>query len=236
MGMFNLVEKSMNHRRRDELTFETKSSGVGDSSFGGLYKFLDTGNQQAHLGLMALLPTADIDEKDATPLSNNAQLPYPMQLGAGSWGVAPSITWVGHSDDWSWGSQASGKIYLADNENDYRLGNRVEGTTWGAFRWSDWLSTSLRVNVSHWGNITGRDEDIATTPPMGMLAGQPLIPTSDPKLRGGTRIDLSVGANILIPGTGLRFAVEGGAPVYQDLDRPQLGTEWFVTGGIQYAF
>lgn len=235
VGMLSLVELSMDHLTRAGETFKTESSGLGDSSIGGLYQFFKNDNQSAHIGLMALLPTADVDQRDNTPLGFS-QLPYPMQLGSGSWGISPSITWTGDNGNWSYGAQASGKFYFSDNENNYRLGNRYEGTAWGARRWSNWLSTSLRVSISHWENIDGADPDIATTPPGGPLAGVPLVPTAESNLRGGTRINLSVGANILIPNTGARFALEVGAPVYQNLDGPQLGADWFTTAGIQYAF
>lgn len=35
---------------------------------------------------------------------------------------------------------------------------------------------------------------------------------------------------------GHRLALEVGYPVYQDLDGPQLETDWMLTGGWQYAF
>ena len=38
------------------------------------------------------------------------------------------------------------------------------------------------------------------------------------------------------PLAGTRFAVEGGVPVYQNLDGPQLETDWVLTAGFQYAF
>lgn len=235
VGMVNLVQLTMDHRTRDGGSFTTESSGLGDSSFGGLYQIFQSDSHRAHIGLLALLPTADIDNQDDTPLGFS-QLPYPMQLGSGSWGVAPSITWTGINGDWSYGAQAGAKIYLADNTNDYRLGNRYEGTAWGARRWSSWLSTSLRVSISHWENISGADPDITTTPPGGPLAGVPLVPTAETNLRGGTRVDLSAGANFLIPGTGARFALEVGGPIYQNLDGPQLGAEWFTTAGVQFVF
>lgn len=235
VGMVSAVDLRMDHVTRTGQTFTTESSGIGDSSIGGLYQFHKTDRSYAHFGLMALLPTADIDNRDDTPLGVS-QLPYPMQLGSGSWGIAPSITYTGFSGDWSYGGQASAKIYLADNENDYRVGDRYEATVWGARRWSDWLSTSLRAKISHWQNITGADPDITTTVPGGPLAGTPLIPTADTRRRGGTRVDLSLGFNVLIPNTGARLAIEGGIPLYQNLDGPQLGAEYFVTAGVQYAF
>lgn len=155
-----------------------------------------------------------------------------MQLGSGSWGVSPSITWTGQTNYWSWGTQAKAKIYLSDNSEDYQLGNQVEGTVWGARRWSDSFSTSLRASISHKGNIRGADDLIPQVNGMGV----PIVPTADPDLRGGTRVDLSLGANILIPGTGARLGLEFGVPVYQNLDGPQLGADWFATAGVQYTF
>jgi hypothetical protein len=47
-----------------------------------------------------------------------------------------------------------------------------------------------------------------------------------------------VGVNVYIR-KGLlkatRLAIEGMVPIYQDLDGPQLETDWIVTGGIQYT-
>ena len=235
MGMLNLVELSMKHVTRAGGTFTTKSSGLGDSSVGALYQLYANDNQSLHVGLMALLPSADIDRKDDTPLGR-AQLPYPMQLGAGSWGLAPSLTWTGQQEAWSYGAQLSGKCYLAENENDYRLGNRYNATAWGARHWSDAFSTSLRVSFSRWEDIHGADPDITTTPPGGPLAGVPLVPTADPDLRGGTRIDISLGANLRIPKTEATLAIEAGVPLYQELDGPQLGVEWFGTAGVQFTF
>ena len=35
---------------------------------------------------------------------------------------------------------------------------------------------------------------------------------------------------------GHRLAIEGGMPVWQDLDGPQLEVDWVVIVGWQYAF
>ncbi len=65
-----------------------------------------------------------------------------------------------------------------------------------------------------------------------------MVPTARPDLRGGSRVDVGVGVNVYIR-KGLlkatRLAIEGMVPIYQDLDGPQLETDWIVTGGIQYT-
>ncbi|MEM9079887.1 MAG: transporter [Verrucomicrobiota bacterium] len=234
MGMLNYVETSMAHINRMGVNFTTESTGFGDSSLGGLYKLFETDSQNAHFGLMALLPTADIDNKDNTPLGFS-QLPYPMQSGSGSWGLNPSLTWNAHLGHWSLGSQVSAKFYLADNDNDYQLGNRYEGTLWAGRHLTNWLSTTVRLNLAHWEDIEGADPNITTTAaPMGTPL--PLVPTADTALRGGTRLDFALGASLTLPKSQTRLALEIGTPIYQNLDGPQLGIDWFATAGLQFAF
>ena len=65
-----------------------------------------------------------------------------------------------------------------------------------------------------------------------------MVPTADPRHRGGEQIDLSFGVNFYRRGglvKGHRVAMEFGAPIYQSLDGPQLETKWLLTVGWQYA-
>ena len=79
-----------------------------------------------------------------------------------------------------------------------------------------------------WGNIDGQDETLVVAPSV--------VPTADPNRRGGSRIDLAVGLNVKTPLQGHRLALEAALPVYQNLDGPQLGAEWFLTAGWQFSF
>ena len=66
-----------------------------------------------------------------------------------------------------------------------------------------------------------------------------IVPTADPNRRGGDRLDLLFGFNLYASGetlTGHRLALEGGFPIYESLDGPQLETDWLITVGWQYAF
>ena len=52
-------------------------------------------------------------------------------------------------------------------------------------------------------------------------------------------MDLGAGLNFLVPGgpfAGHRFAVEFVRPMWQDVQGPQLETDWMITAGWQLAF
>ncbi len=231
MGMVPYIKKSMNHLTRMGSRFKTETDGIGDIKFTGLIKVFDNHDQRIHINAGMSFPTGSIDEKDKTPAGPNQQLPYPMQLGSGTFDLLPGITYLGQHNDLSWGSQLSGVIRLGENDRDYSLGNALDITAWGAWDWYNWVSSSARLDWQSWGNIDGADSALDPA----------LVPTADPNLRGGNRLDLLFGVNFYASQgptliKGQRLAVEFGFPIYQDLDGPQLETDWVLTLGWQYAF
>ncbi len=222
--MMPIVDKFMTHITAPGGTFSTHSHGIGDFKFGGLLNIYERGNSRMHLNLMMSAPTGSITERGNTPMGNNVILPFPMQLGSGTWDLKPGITYLGQCGDFSWGAQILGTIRLGENDQNYTLGDDITANIWGAYRVTDALSTSLRVSGTTWGDID------AANPALGAP-----IPTARPDLRGGERIDVFAGVNYLF-NNGHRLAVEAGTPLYQDLDGPQLGMDWMITAGWQKAF
>jgi hypothetical protein len=58
-----------------------------------------------------------------------------------------------------------------------------------------------------------------------------MVPTADPKRRGGERVDLTLGINLFQtegPLSEHRITIEAGLPVYQALDGPQLENDWYA--------
>jgi hypothetical protein len=226
MAMLPYTEKSMNHITRTGMRFGTESDGIGDAKLGALIPLWDGPGQHLHLNAGVSLPTGSINEKDQTPMGY-VRLPYPMQLGSGTFDLTPSLTYRWYGDDWSFGSQLRAAVRLGRNDNNYSLGNEVGLSTWGAYRFNDIISTSLRLDGSRWGDIDGADSSLN---PM-------MVPTARADLRGGRRIDGSIGVNLHLPEwDGQRFAVELGTPLYEKLDGPQLSSDWKLTAGWQYAF
>jgi len=226
MVMAPYIVKEMDHITRRGVRFSTNSEGFGDIKLGALYKVLNRNRQQVHFNFGVGFPTGSIDKRDRTPAGPDQQLPYPMQIGGGTFSLSPGVTYLGQTDNWSWGAQAMGMLNLGRNSRDYRLGDGANLTVWGARRWNDWLSTSVRLDGRTWGNITGADSELNPN----------VIPTADPDRRGGTQLDVVFGINFFVPRgaeKGARAAVEFALPIHRSLDGPQLETDWRLIVGLQ---
>ncbi|MDY6780959.1 MAG: transporter [Cyanobacteriota bacterium] len=229
MGMTSYVFKEMDHLTRSGINFTTRTQGFGDSKLVALYRIFNQNRQRVHLNLGIGLPTGSIGERDDTPGGADSLLPYPMQIGSGTFDFMGGLTYLGQGDRWSWGAQALATVPISENGNNYRLGNQYNATAWGAYRWTNWLSSSIRLNGKTWGDISGADSRLN---PM-------MIPTADPNRRGGSRVDLGLGLNLYAPEgslQGARLGIEFALPVYQSLTGPQLETDWQLTVGVQAAF
>ena len=229
MAMVPYVSKEMEHLTRMGSRFTTNSEGFGDIKTTALYTIFNQDKQRIHLNLGASFPTGSINERDDTPAGDDQILPYPMQIGSGTFDLLPGITYLGQSEKGSWGAQALTTLRLGKNNNGYRLGNQYQLSGWVARNWTDWLSTSLRLTGKTWGDIDGADDRLN---PM-------MIPTADPNLRSGTQINLGFGVNLYAPEgnlQGSRLAMEFELPILRDLDGPQLETDWQLTLGLQSSF
>jgi hypothetical protein len=225
MAMTSYLDNSMEHLIRDGRTFTTESSGFGDTKIGAIIGLFEQGQHKIHVGLISSLPTGSTTERFDTPARANAFLPYPMQLGSGTYDLLPSLTYTGAEKSLSWGTQLSATIRTGENDESYTLGDRFATTAWLAKDVTSNLSFSLRLNYQDWGQIDGVNP--ALNPAM--------IQTANTALQGGERLDGSLGLNYLFK-SGHRLAFEYAEPLSQDLDGPQLETDSVFTIGWQKAF
>ena len=239
MGMGSYQRKEMDHITFQGMMgttrlgeFTTKSSGVGDTRLVGMFGLYDDNMHHAHLNLGISFPTGSIDETDdvlaPTGMRPILTLPYPMQLGSGTYDFLPGVTYTGKHARLGWGAQYAGTVRLGDNDAGYALGDQHELTAWGSYLWNNAFSTSLRFKGRTLGKIDGMDPRI-TAP----------VQTADPNAQGGDRIDISLGFNLAGQSgflRGHRIAFEIGTPIYQDLNGPQLETDLFFMVGWQFAF
>ncbi|MFT5033011.1 MAG: hypothetical protein ACI89D_002232 [Bermanella sp.] len=231
MAMLTHKELSMDHVTRMGARFTTKSSGLGDLKIGGLISLYQSADHRHRLHLNAglSLPTGSIDEKDDTPAQAQAKLPYGMQLGSGSYGLLPGVTYQTYIGAYNLGAQLTAVLPIERNDNDYRLGNSAALTGWVTRHASDAFAYSLRVTAESQGKIDGRRRDLNPA----------MVTTADVGNYGGDQLSLSWGVNSYIPTGALqghRLALEFTLPVYQQLNGVQLEREPYLTGGWQLAF
>lgn len=233
MMMLPYVEKSMNHLNRMGVNFATETEGLGDLKVTGLIRWIDRPGAAVHVTAGFSVPTGSIDEKDTIPTPmgpRKVRLPYPMQIGSGTLDFLSGVTYNGHQGAWSWGAQASSVVRIDDeNSNGYALGDEGLLTAWGARRFNQNVSASLRLAAKKWKNIEGADPTLNPN----------MIPTADPNRRAGERLDVGLGINLL--GTapsvaGHRLALEWLLPIEQDLDGPQLKSDGMFLVGWQKAW
>ena len=228
MAMVPYGRIDMKHVTRMGRRFVTRANGIGDISVGALVPVLEREHAAVHVNLGVSLPTGSISERDDLP-TGTARLPYPMQLGSGTFDLKAGATSSGERGHLSYGAQLLATLRTGTNDKGYRLGNRGEASAWLAWAWSPSISTSLRLAYSEWGRIHGDDDALAPA----------VVPTADPALQGGRRVDAFLGLNYVVRGGALdghRFALEVGRPLHQRLDGPRLETDWVATVGWQLAF
>jgi len=215
------------------ITFLTHSDGIGDLQLGGTYSLYRSAMHQLVFYGGISIPTGSIDVRDNTPNKKNAKLGYTMQLGTGTTDLNPALTYSGKWEKVFWGAQIAGIARFYDNRNHYHWGSRYRITGWGGYRLitTPYYSciASVRMDWQSWGNIHGAD------PELNPLA----TPGQDPKLRGGSRLDFLPGFSVYIDKgklQGNRLFIEGGVPIYQNLEGSQGETTWIVSAGWKFVF
>jgi len=228
MVMANYITNTMVLRAKSGVEFTTQSGGLGDITIGGLVKFYNKNKQSLHGNVSMSIPTGDLDQRDATPLNENAQLAYSMQLGSGTWDPSLGVTYLGQSSSFSWGAQTKYKLRIGENSESYKLGNRLDISTWSALNFSKHISFSTSLSYFKTATIGGADEDLN---PM-------MMPLFDSENSGRSQLDIGLGSNFyLSSGTlkNLRLAVEVQLPIYQNVVGIQMKNSLMATVGIQYT-
>jgi hypothetical protein len=114
----------------------------------------------------------------------------------------------GGINDFGWGAQCGATLRLDENSEDYARGDVHRITAWGSYRFTDWISGSVRVAGETMGAIDGIDSNIVGP-----------VQTADPDTYGGER-----------------FGIEAVVPVYQDLNGPQMQQDWSLATRIALTF
>ena len=114
------------------------------------------------------------------------------------------------------------------NPQGYRWGNLHEFNGWAGYTWMPGLTTTFRVCGTTQGHIDGFDP----------LINGPAVP-ANPLFYGGQRVELFGGGSISGKLIGIENAlilVEAGAPVYQNLNGPQIKKNWQAAARLAFKF
>jgi hypothetical protein len=225
MGMLNYLDNEMSMPMG-----KMDSSGLGDIKVAGLYDLAQWNDgRRVHLKLGLSLPTGSIDEKD----SMSRILGYGMQLGSGTYDLEPSITYLGQTENYSYGAQLGGILRIGDNDQGYTFGNKFEATVWGARKISDSLSASAKFDYSTQSYIDGSDSRLDAR---NMMMASPGFQTTS---QGRDITTFALGLNYYFKDGGLsghRVAVEWETPIDQKVNGVQLELDSTWTFGWQYAW
>jgi hypothetical protein len=228
MVMANYNDSNMQLRSKMNMPFETQSSGFGDVSISGLIHLMTAKRQKMHAQVGVSLPIGSLNQRGSTPMNSDVRLAYPMQLGSGTWDPYVALTYLGQTDNTSWGLQSGIKTRLGENAEGYTLGNNFHVVGWCAAQASKSLSFSGSMRFTSFGSISG--QDVAFNPMM--------MPMFDTKNSGRTQLNPGLGSNYLISEgafKNLRFAVEIIWAVSQKVEGIQMKNTWCGMFGLQYA-
>jgi hypothetical protein len=238
MAMLNYVEKEMTHTTfaggmgtNIRGQFVTKTSGMGDTPISALITLAGNDKYNIHATLGVSLPTGSTTKNDdiLTPMGGRptVRLPYPMQLGSGTFDPIIGLTYTSDSGVFSYGAQWRSVLRVQDNDQEYRYGDEHNLTAWLSYEWSQAFSSSLRLNYLDRGKIEGIDTSIVAP-----------VQTADPENSGLEQLDFGVGFNYAASGkwNGHRLSAEYLLPLSRTTSGPQLETDAMLILGYQYAF
>lgn len=230
MVMVNYLSSEMDHITAMGGQFTTESSGFGDTKVSAMYKFFNKNKQQLHGQIGISIPTGSIDKMDVTPASspNEVILPYPMQIGSGTWDPELALTYLKQWNTFSFGTQARTTLRIGENDNEYRLGNKYSLNNWLAIKATDWLSVSGRFELGAIDKIEG------VNPALNPM----MVITADTSNSGMTYANAGIGFNLYVfKGSfkNLRLGAEAALPVFQNMNGVQLRNKETITLGLQYA-
>jgi hypothetical protein len=226
MAMVNYLDNEMSMQSAMMGTMESK--GISDIKLAGLYDLAqwDDG-RRVHLKLGLNLPTGSIDEKH-----NGNILGYGMQLGSGTYDFEPAITYLGQTENYSYGAQLGGILRIGENDQDYTLGNRFEAALWGARKITDSFSASAKFDYSSQSEIDGAHKGLTTMQ-------KNMSPGNQASSQGRDITTFGLGLNYYFQNNGLsghRLAAEWETPIDQKVNGVQLELDSVWTLGWQYAW
>ena len=230
------------------------TGGIGDLGMYALVKLFDNGTHHIHATAGLSAPTGDVNlQIRRTHHTDGGYHDYGMQLGSGTWDFKPSLTYTGAVDKFSWGAQANGIVRMEDhNKSGYRLGDMFQGTAWGGYNPTNWLTATVRGVYTVQGTVNGQfngssgGQFVNPNNPIDENTSKPGVntqlrfgPQDYPANYGGRFWDVGFGLSAVVPSgdlAGNRFSVEWLQPVHTDFNGYQLDRDGALSATWGVAF
>ena len=232
MAMFPYVKKSMNLRQRNGNEFTTKAEGFGDVKATVNYLAYRSYNHLLQVKLGLSLPTGSITKEDFNPMmGRNVRLPYPMQIGSGTYDLLPAVTYIYQQENVAnlYGFDIEGTIRTGNNDQGYRLGNVYNLKAWFYHTWNQYISGQILLDASRKSNISGADT----------LLNPNMVPTARTDFQKRESVSVELGVELQSPNNKLKnqtLYLAYGFPVYQKFSGPQLKTSGTYTASWNIYF
>ncbi|MEQ8359649.1 MAG: transporter [Cytophagales bacterium] len=229
MIMQNYVKNSMDLNNMMGMSFSTESKGFGDLKVSALYGLMSKKNSSFHLNIGVNIPTGEIQNRYSTPMTENMKLPYPMQLGSGTFDYSLGGTYKGSVKHWTWGIQPMAIVRTSKNTENYRLGDQLNLNTWMSYDIFQWMSLSGRVLGTKSGEILGSDKEL-----MIMMA-----PPANNENSGKSQVKSYLGCNFSFGEKAywrnFKIGLEYGLPLYQEVNGIQMNEKASFIAGMRYS-
>jgi Protein of unknown function (DUF3570) len=225
-----------------------QTGGVGDTGVYALFKLFERSGHKVNLSLGGTAPTGDADitlrrTQSITRGFDGVPIHYGMQLGSGTWDFKPSLTYTGELEQYSWGAQVTGTKRLESrNESNFAFGDIFQGSVWGGYQWTNWLSTTVRGVYTAQGAVRGHYLPVfkaTINDPHQLFIPSHVGSFDNPANYGGQFVDLGLGVNVTAPsgafaGNTLKF--EWLQPVHTDYNGYQLDRDYALNVTWSYGF
>ena len=221
MAMLPYIEKKMEMKMLTGgmagMTHSVNSRGIGDLSIAGVFKISNKSNFKLALSI----PVAEFNEKDLNMSGVLKTLPYPLQLGSGTYDITLGYSFQEVFEDWSYGVQANVLKRIDYNSEGWKYGDKREISTWIARPISKSFSVSLGLDVEHQENISGRSANRNN-----------MIPTWSEYNQSHLRVSSNIGINYKFPKSKSRIGIQCGTPIYRDVNGPQMEPDFKCNFGF----
>ncbi|MAF31667.1 MAG: hypothetical protein CMF60_05630 [Magnetococcales bacterium] len=227
MAMASYIKKDMTLRNQAGVTFATSSEGMGDTKISLIDNLTRYGFNKWTTMVTLSLPTGKTDQEANTPMGANTRLPYPMQLGSGTYDITPAVTYQCNCKGFDYGAQAYATFRINDNEEDYRLGNQFGFKAWVGKNFTDSLAAGATFNWTTQNNLSGEDDNLNPN----------MVVTADKRNTGydlaSLTLDVAYKPAVL---NGLELVSSYEEPIYQDVNGIQMHRQRTFSLGLRKTF